>query len=346
MSKSPSSVIGLDLGGRALKAVLLQRKAGNRIVLTNYGVRDLQAPIDTADQLAGEVRALFSQMGGSVKACSVAITSRDSILRIIEQPPTPTEILREAVRLNGISLLNQDVREFVVDCDLLSTPQGNASVVDPKRKLKYLVGGLPRPAIAKVHEAFQKIRIPLVGIQLGPVCTFNAFEFAHERTFSEESFLLVDIGHRSSTVLVGAKRELVLVRSLEYGGHELARAVFGDHAGDQAGALESIDGGDDMMVEAARISLAALTREISSSIGFFEGRREESISRIYVSGAMAQSRGILQIMAEELHMPCEAWNPFGNCEVSLSASRKQGLLRDLVHLHVACGAAAECLKGR
>jgi Tfp pilus assembly PilM family ATPase len=110
-------------------------------------------------------------------------------------------------------------------------------------------------------------------------------------------------------------------------------------------ALQSLESGDGVMVDAARISMTALTREISSSIGFFEGRCEDNISRVYVSGGPAQSRAIIQILAEELHLPCMAWNPFERCEIALPEASRATLRTDVVNLHVACGVAVEILKG-
>ena len=97
------------------------------------------------------------------------------------------------------------------------------------------------------------------------------------------------------------------------------------------------------MVENTRMALMLLSREVGSSIGFFEGRREETISRIWVSGGPDEvASTILKVMSEELRMPCAAWNALETCEVTVtecdggSASRQ-----DAYDLNVACGAAAE-----
>lgn len=339
MAKNPGSVAGIDLGRYALKAVLMQRKSGSRLVLTHYGVRELAEPVTSPEAIAAEVRALLGAMGGSTKHLALAVSSSDALIRIIEQPETPTEMLRHAVRLNGQSLLNQDVRDFVLDCALIP----NATTLDGNKR-RYLVGGLPRQTVTHLNQAFEKERAKLSTVQLSPVCTFNAFEYAHSGTFENEAFMLVDIGHLSSTIGVGVKRELILVRVLDYGGSSLVQALIRAGAADRAAALQALDDWDDDITEAARVSLSTLTREISSSIGFFEGRREESIARVFVSGGAAGSRSVLQIMAEELHMPCMAWNPLERCEVNLPDTRKMDLATDIVNLHAACGAAMEFLK--
>src|SRR4051794_7209634 len=107
MAKAPTSVIGLDLGQFALKAVVLQRRGADRFAVSHYACRPLSDPADDGEQLGREVKSLFKDMGGAAKVCEVAVSSPEALIRIIEQPDTPTNILRDALRLNGMALLNQ-----------------------------------------------------------------------------------------------------------------------------------------------------------------------------------------------------------------------------------------------
>src|SRR5205085_2878098 len=79
-------------------------------------------------------------------------------------------------------------------------------------KTKYLVGGMLRPIVKQISEACSKTRMSADILQLAPVCSFNAFEFAYPQIFAKDAFLLLDMGHLQSTVLIGSKKELVLVR--------------------------------------------------------------------------------------------------------------------------------------
>jgi len=345
MAKSLNSVIGLDVGRFALKSVLLQRRGPGKIAVTHYASRELGQPVETADQLSKELKALLKDMGGSSKNCAVAVSSADSILRIIEQPETPTRLLREALRLNGMTLLNQDCRDFIIDCDQISGPgdaAGTAPVPNGTPR-KYLVGGLRREQVAHLQNAVEGASANVGTLQLAPVCVFNAFEFAHPDIFNEQAFFLVDIGHTSSTMIIGVKRELVLVRSIDFGGKALLEALTALSGEERSSVLMALDQDDELMVENTRLALMVLCREVGSSIGFFEGRREETIGRVFVSGGPAKSGTILQVMSEEIHMPCEAWNPLETCEMSVPAAQRERSAVDELDLHVACGAAAELL---
>lgn len=344
MAKALTSVIGVDLGRYALKSVLLQRKGGNRYVVTHYASQVLSSPVESADALGQELKSLFKSMGGSAKACAVGISSPDALIRIIEQPETPVDLLRDALRLNGMALLNQDCRDFVLDCDKIPTSQPNGDSETAGKK-KYLVGGLPRAQVSLVGGAIQSSGTNVGALQLAPICAFNAFEFAFPEVFNEQAFFLVDIGHTNSTVMVGSKRELMLVRSIDFGGKALIEALVGLSGEDRDAVLQALEQEDEVVVEYTRVALAALIREIQNSIGFLEHRHEETISKIFISGGPAKSAALLKVLSEELALPCESWSAAGKCELSLSASQAEGFAREALDLNVACGAAAELLKG-
>jgi len=260
------------------------------------------------------------------------------------------------LRLNGLAVLNQECKDFVLDVApvnaqtaSIGTRSGDddssnvAVQASVATKTKYFVGGTLRSLIKQVSEAMSKIRLPLDILQLAPVCSFNAFEYAYPEIFANDAFLLLDMGHSQSTVLIGSKGELVLVRSIEYGGKALMQALTADGALDAQAAWEMVQQGDAGMADICRNSLNRLATEVRNSIGFFEGQREESISRIFVSGGLARAETVLQGLSDDLTLPCEIWDPLENCEVALPAAKRQSLPHEFVSLNVACGAAFEYL---
>ncbi len=356
MAKRGNSVIGIDLGKHVFKGVLLHRKGDARYVLTSYASREVPDDLQSADDLAQQLKLLLKDLGGSAKGCAVAVSDPSSLLRIIEQPDTPVDLLRNALRLNGLAVLNQECKDFVLDCAPVSgngsnghSANGSGSGSDDANgsavaKKKYLVGGMLRPTVKQISEAMSKTRVVADILQLAPVCSFNAFELAYPEIFANDTFLLLDMGHLQSTVLIGSKKELVLVRSVDYGGKSLTQALTADGALDANAARLMMEEGDGGMAEICRTSLARLATEVRNSIGFFEGQREESINRIFVSGGLARTETILQTLSDELSLPCEIWDPLETCEVALPAAKRQALPDEFVSLNVACGAAFEYLR--
>lgn len=347
MPKAPSSVVGIDLGQHALKAVHLLRKGTNRVAVGGFATRGVglgDGPL-TADTLSHHLKLLLRDLGASSKACVAAVSSPEMLLRIIEQPTTPTHLLRDALRLNGLTLLNQDVRNYVLDCDGIAAAPGHApaATANGRPASRYLVGGLPREEVTRVSEAFGKNRTGLDRLQLAPVCNYNAFEFSHGDVFAREAFVLVDIGRTETRVMVGAKRELVLVRIIDYGGDHFLNAITAEGGIDRDSAMTLIEQNDPGMVEAGRISLSQLARELRSSIGFFEGQREEAIGRVYFSGGLVRALMPLQILSDELEIACDTWDPFQTCSIDLPKAQAAAFDAERTHLNIAAGAALDVL---
>ena len=172
MARRGNSVFGIDLGKHVFKGVLLQRKGDNRFVLTSYASREVPEELSTPDELAQEIKLLLKDLGGTAKGCAIAVSDPGSLLRIIEQPNTPIDLLRNALRLNGLMVLNQECKDFVLDCALLTPSSVNGSgtngatngeangsadapapVQNGVAKSKYLVGGMLRPTVKQISEA-------------------------------------------------------------------------------------------------------------------------------------------------------------------------------------------------
>ena len=358
MGKRGDSVVGIDLGKHAFKAVTLRRKSDFRLVLTNFAFREVPETFASAQALAEELKPLLRDLGNGAKDCALAISDPSALLRIIEQPETPIDLLRSALRLSGLTVLNQECKDFVLDVTPVSAKashaldtavsgggSGTAAVQSQVVAMtKYLVGGMQRETIQKISEAVGQTRLSLQIVQLAPVCSFNAFEIAYPEIFNNEAFLLFDIGHLQSTVLVGSRGELVLARSIEYGGNALTEALTAEGSIEKEAVWKMIEQGDETIIEIFRNSLARLARELRNSIGFFEGQREESINRIFVSGGLARVEIVLQTLSDDLGLACEVWDPFETCEVALPTGKRQTLPDQFVSLNVACGAAYEYLR--
>ena len=134
----------------------------------------------------------------------------------------------------------------------------------------------------------------------------------------------------------------VLLLSLMEVRHE---ALVGDFEGEisRIAAFLGLEA-DPGMADVCRTSLSRLATEVRNSIGFFEGQREESIFRIFVSGGLARFETILQTLSDELGLPCEIWDPLETCEVALPSGKREALPHEFVSLNVACGAAFEYLR--
>ena len=170
MAKRGNSVIGIDLGKRAYKAVLLNKKSETRYALSSFASHEVPEEVTTADDVAQHIKQLLKDLGGYTKSCALAVSEPGSLLRIIEQPNTPPALLRNALRYNGLSMLNQDCKDFVLDVASISNGisgangtagegQGAVAVqvqAPATTQTRYLVGGLLRSKVKNFPKRWRK----------------------------------------------------------------------------------------------------------------------------------------------------------------------------------------------
>src|SRR5882762_2484495 len=143
-----------------------------RYALTSFASHEVPEEVTTPDDVAQHIKLLLKDLGGYTKSCALAVSEPGSLLRIIEQPNTPPELLRNALRYNGLSMLNQDCKDFVLDVAAIS-PNGSAAEmvaaapnVQPNvavqlpvtTQTRYLVGGMLRAQVKLISEALAKTR--------------------------------------------------------------------------------------------------------------------------------------------------------------------------------------------
>ena len=110
-------VFAVDLGSRTTKAVLLERR-DNGFSLARFTVQD--APIyDKAlpqGLLTEHLRAITEAMQPKTRQVILAIGAADSVLRSTEMPLMPVQEMRQMLKFNSKTHLQQDLRDHVFDC--------------------------------------------------------------------------------------------------------------------------------------------------------------------------------------------------------------------------------------
>lgn len=340
--KKRDHIVSIDVGGRTSKAVHLQRK-GDNYVLLNYAIVD--APIFekgwSVDLLTEHFKNV-GQMLGNIKAkpVTLAIPVTESLCRQIEVPAMPVNDLRMMLKFNSKTYLQQDLSDHVFDCCYVVSSAPAAKQAPGPQKQRIMVGAAKKQTVDDLAAAVKAagfIPDQIVPGLIGPV---NAFELAEPEAFTKETLALVDLGFKNSFITILDCGEIKLNRVVEIGGDRLT-----------AGLAESMN---ISYVEADNIKigmanevqpnlealLSPLGRELRASIDFFEHQNDKTVSQVFVSGGTARNELIMQALQAELMVPCKTWNPARCLHMALDAQKAAEIDQVMPRLTVAFGAAA------
>jgi type IV pilus assembly protein PilM len=344
--KKRDQFVAIDLGSKTTKAIHVQRKPDG-ISLLNFAILD--APIydknPSAELLAEHFKAIHLALGTKTRQLVIAIGVNDSILRQAELPMVPAADMRTIVKLNSKTYLQRDLPDYSFDCHSMSsiapTPS-NGKAVDPSKgggKSHVLIGGAKTQYLTDLQNAAKLSGLFADQVTPGSVGPVNAFEMTFPDAFQKDVIALVDIGFKNSSISIINAGELALNRVVSQGGDRLT-AGLSESMSISYGEAESIKVGlPDEVKSNLQMLVSPLGRELRTSIDFFENQFDKSVGEVYVSGASAKSAFILEILQEELMLPCKAWNPTSSLKLQLSPENLGQLDQIAPELAVAIGAA-------
>jgi type IV pilus assembly protein PilM len=348
--KKRNQIMAIDLGSRTTKAVLLERR-GEVIALTRYALLD--APVSekkiSTEALAAHLRAVAEALGGGAKAVALSVKPDDALVRQVELPQIPAEEMRQLLRMNAKSILQQDLVNHVYDCYIFppkaigaEKSTGKKSGEAPKQavmpKLKVLVAAAKQQLINDYQAAINDAGLDAECIVPGLIGPLNAFELALPQIFESESVALVDVGFQHSTICLLDRGELVLSRGVNIGGDQLT-AGLAEAMNVSYAEAEGIKIGLAPEAEAILESqVAPLGRELRASVDFFEHQQDRPVSQIFVCGAAARSEMFLGMLRTEMIVECKTWNPTTFLQLALPGQQAVEIEHIGPQLTVAIGA--------
>ncbi len=334
--------MAIDLGSRTTKAVHLQRN-GEGFNLLRYVIQD--APIydkaPTPEHLGEHLRAITHALDAKTKRVTLVIGMADSILRNVELPPLPVSEMRQMLKFNTKTHLQQDLPNHAFDCFILAPTFAPAKPGAAKvaQKYKVWVGGAKNQFVNDLQKATRSAGLIPDQITLSALGPVNAFEYARPEVFTKEIVALVDIGFKNSTINILSQGELVLSRVVAMGGDKIT-AGLSEALGISYVEAEGIKIGMPSEVESSlQPLLSPLGRELRASIDFFEHQHEKMVTHVYLSGGGARSEFLIHTLQSDLMLPCSNWNPTTTLTIALPAQQHSEVKQVASQLTVALGAA-------
>jgi len=347
-AKRRDQIVAFDLGDRSTKAVYLQRR-GEQFSLVNYALVDVPTAEKglTPELWANHFREVAKALGvtGKSRRVTLAIGVNDAIFRQIEMPLMPPADMRQMLKFNAKTYLQQELNDYVYDCAYVLNTAGAKPAEAPKGnpaqfKQKVLVGGARRQLIEDLQNAVKQAGLvpdQIVPSVIGPV---NAFELAEPEAFAKEVVALVDVGFKNTAIIILSAGELKLHRVVAIGGDRLTAGLAESLAIGYVEA-ENIKVGMASEVQSAlEAQISPLGRELRASIDFFEHQHDRTVAQAFVCGGSARNELVVQSLQAELMVPCKSWNPARALQIELPPERAGEFEQVTPQLTVAIGAAA------
>jgi type IV pilus assembly protein PilM len=343
-AKAKEQLVSVDLGGRTTKAVQIQRKRSG-FAISHFAVLD--APVydkSPSPELLGEhLKNVCTALGSKPRTITLAVGVNDSLVRHTEMPLMQPDDMRQILKMNSKTYLQQELPDYVFDCHFAGA-NGKGKTEKPKAtgdivKSKVLVAGAKRQFVDYIKAAVKHAGLAPEAIVPGVVGPANALELAMPELYSSSILALVDIGFKSTSISILQQGDLVLNRVVNIGGDNLTSGLaemmnisYAEAEGIKIGMAAEVESQLEMLV-------SPLARELRASIDFFEHQQEHALPLVYVSGGSARSEFIVKTLRQEIGIECKTWNQSAGLQVELPAAQLPQFESVAPQLNVAIGAA-------
>ncbi len=354
----PKEVIGLDIGNYAVKIVCFSEDK-KTVKLRDWGYIPLDIKADALPDekkaiISKEIKTYLKKKSIQARYTAAAVSGNAVIVRYVKLPKLSRKELAQTINVEAEPFIPFDIKDVNLTYSIL-----NDFSEDGEPKMNTVL-------VAAKREAVQdKIDI-IEGAGLDPLI-IDVDSFALETLYSRlapkgesNSVLMLNIGQKVTNISIIAQGVTRVVRDIFVAGatfdKAIAKALKSDTAAadaakrahpllvseeDKAAAIENFDREGIAVSKAAAGVLRDLYTEVSRSIDFYLSQGvDHSISKIFVSGGMANLGNITKFLSAEFKVPVEVVNP-----MAFLSEQPKNIPRDVLPaLAVAAGLALRRLK--
>jgi type IV pilus assembly protein PilM len=302
------STLGIDIGTSSIKVVELS-KEGGRWKLENYGFYELRSAggqADTArtimDLSDAEIAAAIAEVlkTSQMKSRDVvaSISSFSTFATVIEMPYTTEEDLAKTIPFEARKYVPVPLDQVVLDWSIIGVADEKRDVNVP---VEVFLAAVPKDETARYQRIMKAAGVNLVALEL-------------ENSSLVRSLLgndlsptaILNVGGRSTSILIVSKGYERLSHNYEIGGYELTKAITNSLgvSADQAEGLKRKYGLIDSAENRARSAIMPLvdmmTFETNKTIESFEQSHNTRISRVVLIGGVANMPGFAQYVKQRV----------------------------------------------
>ncbi|HTM04773.1 MAG TPA: type IV pilus assembly protein PilM [Vicinamibacterales bacterium] len=316
--RKPKTVIGLDIGSSAVKAVELQ-PAGKGFRVAAFGAQPVppdsivDGAIIDAGAVADAIKRIFdgSKTFKGKEVCA-SLSGNAVIVKKITLPVMTESELGESIYWEAEQYIPFDIQDVNLDYQILDPGTGPES----RGSMDVLLVAAKKEKIGDYTSVIaQAGRTPVI-VDVDAFALQNAFEANYGLTPSQVVVLL-NAGASAININILQGDQSVFTRDISMGGNAYTEAVQKelDLPFENAEALKKGIPTDGATFEEARPVLHAVTEnvllEIQKTFDFYKASASsDQIDRIMLSGGASRVDGFRTTLQERFNAPVEDFDPF------------------------------------
>ncbi|MCD6226084.1 type IV pilus assembly protein PilM [bacterium] len=329
-----TNFFGLDVGNQTIKIAFL-RKEKEKYFLYALGEAKTQGELSTPNgevKAAEAVKRLMGDLEIKERVVVSALPESAVISRVLSFPPMKEEEVYRAIFYEAETFVPYPLNKVQIDYQVIEKT--------PRRSLVFVVAA-PKELIKQRTSFLQSVG--LVPLALETTATALARVFGNE---TGQPVMILDIGAKSSTMLVTKNKAVYLTRSLPFGGEAFTRAIALSLGMDPLKAEEYKkaygflkEEWEGKIRKAMEEIFLHLLEEVKKGLLTFKEEWNEEIKVLIVSGGGALMPGLTDELVNRLGIEVQIGQPLEKVEKTPQAKMVISEEKELPKFAVAIGLA-------
>ncbi|MHC4682055.1 MAG: pilus assembly protein PilM [Planctomycetota bacterium] len=322
-------IVGVDIGSSSVKIVQLRRGSAYWIV-TNAGIVDIsekgaESPSRRESNCARAILNCVRLSGVKTRLAVCGVGGQGVAVRNFTFPAVPAEEIGRVVELEAKQVCPFDANDIAVDYRLLPDGAGKTT--------GYLVVAAGHLVKTKNRLA-KKGRLDCALMDADALALLNCFR-EMENPGENHGTAILNIGHVETTLAVEGNKSWPFVRSVNYAGDNMIRAIAAENETTPETVMAVFAGDPKEIPQPMRESLERacerLITDITKTVRYY-GAQEGSfdINKVLVCGGFSLFGDLTKLLQKHLSMEVVLWNPFEKMRLQVPRTHRGALLKSVL----------------
>jgi type IV pilus assembly protein PilM len=313
------SLVGLDLGLGAVKAVELTERGGAYAV-TGFG--QIECAAEDAESRARAVQELFREGSFKTRRVAVGVSGKQVIVRYLALPRMQGDELRNAAAFEAGKYVPFPLEECVMDVKPMDLPQDRAG----EGNQTALFVAARRAQIDEQLDLIEKAGLVAEVVDVDAFALGNALELGAAVRSEEErrkTIALIDVGASKTCLNIVSDGTSLFTREIYVAGRDFTQAVARrmNLAAQDAEDFKRAPQEEQTLREAVLPVVDDLAHEIQISFDYFENQFERRIDELRLAGGGSRLGALAEAFERVFERPAKPFNPFEGADVDGAVDR-------------------------
>ncbi len=309
--------LGIDIGTASIKVVELETK-DNRFALKNYGLFELKGSDKNAGsgdqsilklpdgEIIWGIKEVLTKSKISARDVVASIPSFSTFSTVIEMPYLSEDELAKAIPFEARKYVPIPLEEVVLDWSIIGvTGQGANPTV------QIFLAAVPKDETARYQSIMQGAGLNLRALELENSALIRAL-LGNDLAPTA----IVNIGGRSTSILIVSKGYERLSHNYEVGGFEITKSIARslnvslEKADDLKKRLGLKPADENIINEAMGTLIDMMAFETKKTLSAFENAKGEKVTRVLLVGGMTNMPNFLNYFKQKLGQEVFPGNAF------------------------------------